>query len=80
MVSLGREFFESAAGYHLGKPQARLLISRNRPAVYGGGLVITIMTLMPFINLMVPILAIVWMVHVYHGLPEAGASPRQHLD
>ena len=72
---LGREFFESAAGYHLGKPQARKLASRNRRAVYGGGLIITLMTLVPVFNLMMPILAIVWMVHVYHGLPGAATAP-----
>ncbi len=65
---LGREFFESAAGYHLGKPEAEKLGRENRAAVYGGGLVITLMTLLPLVNLFVPIVAIVWMVHVYHGL------------
>ncbi len=65
---LGREFFESAAGYHMGKPEAERLGRENRAAVYGGGLVITLMTLVPVVNLFVPIVAIVWMVHVYHGL------------
>ena len=65
---LGREFFESAAGYHLGKPEAEKLGQQNKAAVYGGGLVITLMTLLPGVNLFVPIFAIVWMVHVYHGL------------
>lgn len=64
---LGREFFEGAAGYHLGKPEAKALGKRNKGAVYTGGLVITLMTLTPVVNLFVPILAIVWMVHVYHG-------------
>ncbi len=65
---VGREFFESAAGYHIGKPQAKTVGQQNKAAVYGGGLVITLMTLAPVINLFVPIFAIVWMVHVYHGL------------
>lgn len=71
---LGREFFESAAGYHLGKAEAKALGDRNRAAVYGGGLVITLMTLVPVLNLFVPILAIVWMVHVYHGFRKRTAS------
>lgn len=70
---VGREFFESAAGYHIGKPKAKDLGRRNKGAVYGGGLVITLMTLVPVLNFFVPILAIVWMVHVYHGL-RAGAA------
>jgi CysZ protein len=77
---LGREFFESAAGYHLGKPEAKTMGEKNRATVYAGGLAITLMTLMPMLNLFVPILATVWMVHVYHGLrkrtiqSESGAN------
>ena len=73
---LGREFFEGAAGHHLGKPEAKAKGEQNRGTVYAGGLVITLMTLMPVVNLFVPILAIVWMVHVYHGLGKktAGAA------
>jgi CysZ protein len=65
---LGREFFEGAAGYHMGKPEAEKLGRENKATVYGGGLVITLMTLLPGVNLFVPIFAIVWMVHVYQGL------------
>lgn len=72
---LGREFFESAAGYHTGKPAARQLGRKNRIEVYIGGLVITLITLVPILNLCVPILATVWMVHVYHGIKS---PPRQN--
>ncbi|MCX5883225.1 MAG: EI24 domain-containing protein [Deltaproteobacteria bacterium] len=63
---LGREFFESAAGYHLGKTNARTLGLQHRKVMFGGGFMITVMAIVPFLNLFVPILAIVWMVHVYH--------------
>jgi CysZ protein len=63
---LGREFFESAAGYHLGKPEAKNLGEKNRFVIFIGGLVITLMALVPILNLFVPIIAVVWMVHVYH--------------
>jgi CysZ protein len=65
---LGHEFFESSAGYHLGKSKARELGKQNPLTVYGGGLAITLMTLAPVLNMFVPIIAIVWMVHVYHGI------------
>jgi CysZ protein len=65
---LGREFFENAAGYHLGKPRARELGRRHKRLVYGSGLVITLLTLLPVANLFSPIIAVVWMVHVYHGV------------
>ncbi len=67
---LGREFFESAAGYHLGKPGARELGRKHWQKIYGSGFVITMLTLVPILNLFAPIIAIVWMVHLYHGLPE----------
>jgi len=65
---LGREFFESAAGYHLGKPKAREMGRRHRRLIYSCGLVLTLLTLMPVVNLFVPIIAVVWMVHVFHHL------------
>lgn len=65
---LGREFFESAAGYHLGKPEAKLIGNKNRFTVLVGGFVITLIALIPLLNLFVPIFAVVWMVHVYHQL------------
>jgi CysZ protein len=65
---LGREFFESAAGYHMGKPVAKQLGKNNWMVVYSGGLIITLITLVPLINLFVPILATVWMVHAFHGI------------
>jgi CysZ protein len=67
---LGREFFESAAGYHLGKPEAKNLGTQNRMVVFIGGLVITLMALIPVLNLFVPIFAMVWMVHVYHSINQ----------
>ncbi len=73
---LGREFFENVAGLHIGKPAARQLGRRHRAAVYGGGLVVTLATLTPLLNLFVPILASVWMVHLFHVLDTRGAVAR----
>ncbi|HIJ79738.1 MAG: EI24 domain-containing protein [Desulfobulbaceae bacterium] len=66
---LGREFFESVAGYHLGKPRAKELMRQHKRVAYAGGLAITLMTLVPFLNLLMPILATVLMLHVFHSLP-----------
>lgn len=65
---LGHEFFESAAGYHLGKASAKKLSKENKLVVYGSGFMIALMTLIPILNLLMPIVAIVWMVHVYHNI------------
>jgi len=65
---LGREFFESAAGYHRGKSEAKSLGAQNRTNIIIGGFIITLLALIPVINLFVPIFAVVWMVHVYHNI------------
>lgn len=65
---LGREFFESAAGYHLGKPEARQIGRKHRKTIYSSGIILTLLTLVPLVNLFVPVIAIVWMVHLYHSL------------
>ena len=65
---LGREFFESAAGFHMGKPEAKAFGRDHKKIIYAGGFFITLMTLTPILNCFVPIIAVVWMVHVYHGI------------
>jgi len=63
---LGREFFDSAAGYHLGKKEAGKLRKKHSFTVYLGGLSLTLITLIPVFNLFIPIIAVVWMVHSFH--------------
>ncbi|MFH1077514.1 MAG: EI24 domain-containing protein [Pseudomonadota bacterium] len=63
---VGREVFECVAGHHMGKPQAKKLGRKNSKTVYLSGLLITLTTLIPVLNLFIPIIATVWMVHVYH--------------
>jgi CysZ protein len=36
--------------------------------MYTGGLVITLLTLVPLVNFFIPILAVVWMTHVYNDI------------
>jgi CysZ protein len=69
---LGREFFESVAGYHIGKVEARQMGKNNRRGRYVGGLVITVITLTPVVNLFAPIIGTVWMTHLYHGIRNDG--------
>jgi CysZ protein len=64
---LGHEFFESVAGHHYGKPKARQLSKQHPRSVYVGGLVITLVSLTPLLNLFVPVIAVVWMVHAFHA-------------
>ena len=65
---LGREFFEGAAAYHIGKIDAQALRRKYRKTAFIGGAAITLMTLVPILNMFVPLLAIIWMLHVYHAI------------
>ncbi len=65
---LSREFFETAAGHHVGKAQANIILKQTKPTVYSSGLVITLMNLIPILNIFIPIIGMVWMVHVYHSI------------
>jgi CysZ protein len=65
---IGKEFFETAAGYHLGKENAKNLIEPHKFKIYGGGFVLTLLTLIPILNLFAPIVSTVYMVHLYHQL------------
>ena len=65
---LSCEFFEIAAGYHLGKLQARLLRKQNRGVIFGNGVIIALLALVPLAKLLLPVTALVWMLHLYHKL------------
>lgn len=63
---MGREFFENVAGYHIGKDNARQLGKKKKSIVFINGLIITLASLVPILNFLVPVVATVWMTHVYH--------------
>ena len=65
---LGREFFEGAAGQHMGKHNAKLLRKKHRWKVFLGGIVISLLALVPVVNIFNPIFAIAWMTHLYHKI------------
>ena len=65
---LAREFFEGVAGHHGIKVKAREIISQNKFIVYSSGVVIAVISLVPVLNFISPILATIIMVHVYHHI------------
>ncbi len=71
---LGREFFETAASYHMNKSEAWQLGKKNKKAVFFGGLLITVLTLIPIVNMIAPVFALSYMVHVFHALNNSGAG------
>ncbi len=63
---LGREFFENVAGYHLGKKSAQKLGKQNKRIVYSNGFLFSLISIIPILNLVTPVVATVVMTHAYH--------------
>lgn len=69
---LGREFFELVAMRHFLPEDARRIRRSNRDSVFLAGGIITVMFMIPFINLLAPIVGAAMMVHVFHGCTSKG--------
>lgn len=65
---LGREFFEFAALRFHDEEEAKRLRSRNSTTVFLGGLIIAGVLAVPVLNLLTPIFATIYMVHVHKVL------------
>ncbi len=65
---LGREYFEMVALRHLSLEEARRLRRANMVYVSLCGLIIAGLTSMPIMNLLTPLFATAFMVHVYKSL------------
>ena len=76
---LGREYFEFAASRYLGVERARAWRSRNQGRVWFAGLAIGLFLMVPFLNLLTPLFAAIFMVHYVKALmrQEAGQPATQ---
>ncbi len=62
---LGREFFELASLRHLSPQQTDALRRRHPGKIYGGGLLIAVLTLIPGIDLIAPFFGAALMAHLF---------------
>ena len=62
---LGREYFELVALRHLKRSAADALRRRHSGSIFWAGLVISVLTLVPIINLIAPLFAASFMVHLF---------------
>lgn len=62
---LGREYYETVALRRLDARQAGELRRRNRWRVFTAGVVITLMLTVPLLNLIAPVIATAFMVHIF---------------
>ena len=68
-VLLGRQYYEQVAGRHLGPAALAALRKHHRGRLFLAGVVIAGLTVIPVINLLVPVVATAFMVHIFHRLP-----------
>jgi CysZ protein len=62
---LSREFFEMIAMRHMPVDEARLLRKANTPRVFAAGFVPALLSLIPVVNLVVPLFATSYFMHIF---------------
>jgi CysZ protein len=62
---LGREYFELAALRHMTRASAEALRSRHGGSVFAAGTLISLLTLIPIVNLFAPLFGAAFMVHMF---------------
>ena len=67
---LGREFFELVAIRHLNPNQIRILRKKQKLTVFFIGLVLALISMVPILNLLLPLYATALMTHVFHYLQK----------
>jgi uncharacterized protein involved in cysteine biosynthesis len=70
----GREFMEIVAPRRLDFQATRALIRKHRLRLLIAGMIITFLFTVPVLNLLAPILATAFMVHVYHRIAGPAAA------
>jgi len=72
---LGREYFELVALRHFSAPEAKRLRRAMRDRAFLGGVVITLLYIVPIVNLAAPLLGAAMMVHIFHRGREDRIQP-----
>lgn len=65
---LGREYFEMVAIRRIGARQARLMRRAQPLRPFSAGVIIAFLSTIPLVNLLVPVVASAFMVHVFHSM------------
>ena len=62
---LSREFFEMIAMRHMAVDEARLLRRENTPRIFAAGFVPAVLSIIPVVNLVVPLFATSYFTHIF---------------
>lgn len=73
---LGREYFEAVALRRLDWAAAKGVRNRHGGRVFLGGIVIAALFALPLVNLVAPVVATVFMVHLFEALPRNDVEGR----
>lgn len=65
---LGREYFEMVAARRMDRREAALLRKSRPLKPFLAGVVIAFLSTVPIVNLLVPVIASAFMVHIYHSM------------
>lgn len=65
---LGREYFEQVAVRRLPRPEVQALRRRYSGRIVLAGVVVAVMLTIPVVNLLTPVVATAFMLHVFEGL------------
>src|SRR3954447_25114705 len=65
---LSREYFEAVALRRLDPATARILRKANGLRLFSAGVIIAFLSTIPFVNLLIPVVATAFMVHIFHAL------------
>ena len=71
---LGREYYELVGLRRLAMADATKLRRANRGRVFVAGMLITLLTTIPIVNFVAPVLATAFMTHIFHGLRQDTAA------
>jgi uncharacterized protein involved in cysteine biosynthesis len=72
---LGREYFEIVAVRRLTRDRVKQLRARHRGRLTGAGVLIALMLTIPILNLLAPVVATAFMVHVFESLRRRAGLP-----
>jgi CysZ protein len=70
---LGREYFEMVAMRHMPVEEARMLRKENSPTIFVAGLLPALMSLLPIVNLAVPLFATSYFTHLFKSVRASSA-------
>lgn len=75
---IGREYYELVAVRRLSLPAVRFLRDERRGTLFVAGLIIAFLSSLPLVNLLVPVLAAAFMLHLFEAMrdriPHDGAA------